>query len=1141
MSPHYRILALLFLATTLAACGGGGGGGSPDPAGGGGSGEPGLSIDDVSLNEGDAAVQDLVFTVTLSAAASGNVSVDYTTIDGAADASDYTPVSGTLTVSAGTTSATISVPVAGDTEIEADETFSLQLTNPVSATLARSQGVATIVNDDFPLLSIAAVSLIEGDAGVTSMDFEITLDLPGLGDISVDYAASDAAAVTGDDYTAVTGTATIAEGDVAAGFSIDIIGDTNVEPDELFVVNLLNASPNARIAVDEATGLIVNDDFPKVSLGPAGITEADSDTRTLALPIFLDAPATEELTVTYTTGDVTAVAGEDYAAARTTLTIPAGADSATVPIETFGDTTVEPNEGFQVTLSELQGPAVLDQPIALATLLDNDGPGDEPTLYLQPAGVIEGDTGTTQLRFLFLLNTALSEDLTFEASTAPLTASSGVDYEDVSTTLTIPAGTTSVLLPVTVNGDTEREDDESLSMTIGNVTPAVAVPASVILGTIADDDDPASEEQPQLTILDAAAVEGDSGTTDLVFAVTLDEAATSIVTADFATEDGSALAGADYNAASGQISLPVGTTNATITVSAIGDTFSEDDESFRVRLTNLTGGAEFARSIATGTIQTDEPLVRLSVADTGGEEGNTDNTEQVFSVVLDRPALNAVSFDFATADGTALAGEDYLAANGSLQILPGETRIDIPVTVLADTDNEPDETYELSLSNISTNAVVTGALALGTIVNDDGTPGWQTPTTLGAGFSFHSLSMSANGDAAVVFPGPTNIATFENDVLVTRFSGGAWQTPEPVGALRIMPERAPRVAMLDNGRILAAWVTAGSVDSSLYTPGGSWVEQSAGGEGGFFLDLAGNAAGDAALAWESSRNNFDPADILRNRFDGSTATWGAYEFGEMDDTGDAREPMIDIDAAGNIFIYWRQTFSDPALNGKYFDYYDVLSASWRGATLIPELAFAGNEYVAMLSDGRPAVFGQFGDQSQEVVELWVYDPTAGSWASLGSVQASAGEDAVLPKFAESGDGTIFAAWFLQVETAVYDVYANRYDGAAGTWGEPVLLENVEGSANPLSSGLGIAADDNGNAIVVWSQNIAPPGEFDSRIRASRYTASDGLWSPPEQIDDDDLNDTALEPHIGMDSAGNALVIWYYNNIDEIGATRYIAP
>lgn len=1128
----YRRFFLALVSTSLAACGGSGGGDNEDDSS---ANLPTLSVDDVSSAEGDTGSSIVVFTVSLSSSTTRDVSVDFTTLDGEADGTDYEPLSGNLTISAGSTSATVSVSISGDVEIEQDETFDLELMDPTNATFADRVGTATITNDDFPLLSIASSALIEGDDGSSDMLFTVSLDRSGISEVTVDYATSDAAALANEDYAPTTGSVSIPAGSVSVDFTVSVLGDTGVERDEQFVVNLLNSSDNARIATDQATGLIVNDDFPKVSIGPGGVTESDVGTRELIMPVILDAPATDDLTLVAVSSDISATNGVDYVGINQTISISAGDTETMVIIDTIGDTEQESAELFQITLSELEGPAVLDQITAAATIVDNDGLLSGPTLIVSPAGGFEGDDGTTEIRFVILVSEPLSEDLSFDVNTSGLTATNGVDYQDVSTSVNIPAGATSALVTVTVFGDTEDEDDEFFSLTISNVSPAVDLPLPTVTGSIADDD-VASEQTPRLTIGNASVLEGDAGTVEMIFEVTLDQASTTIVTADFDTEDGSALAGVDYTTATGQISIPIGETAARISVSAIGDTFSEDDETLRVRLSNLMGDAQFERNLATGTILTDEALVRLSIADAGGTEGDTANTEQQFIVSIDGPALNPVSFDFATVNDTAVAGDDYFSRSGSLQIAAGDLSAEITVTVIADEDNEPDETYSLTLTNVSTNAVVTDDFAVGTIVNDDGSPGWQAPISLGSGGNFRSLSMDRNGNAAASFTAPTNASTFENDVMVSRLSAGAWLPAEPVGSLRVDQTRIPQVAMLDNGRILATWVDASEAQSAVFTPGGTWEVQPMGLEGGFFVSLAANASGNAIVAWETLSSNPDPSDVLRNRFDAASQNWVAFELGESDDTGRAEMPLVTIDVDGNTLVYWTQQFSDSALSGNYYDFYDATLASWTGPTRIRELNLARNEFVGSLSGGRTAVAAQFGS----AVELWGFDPASAIWSTFGTIQSGIAGDSVLPEFAEGGDGSIFVAWLQESTSAMYDVYVNRFDPLTSAWGAPVLLENLTGTANPSTQGLHIAADDAGNAIVVWSQNIAPAGQFDSRIRASRYDSDDQVWSSPEQIDDDDFNDTAIEPLIEMNAAGNAVVTWYYTGSREIGATRFVA-
>ena len=110
-----------------------------------------ISVSDASVTEGNGGTTTAVFTVSLSTAAAGPVSVDYATADGTAKAgSDYTATRGTLTFDPGQTSKTISVPILGDSVVEADETFTVNLSNPVNALFDRAAGVGTILNDDRP-------------------------------------------------------------------------------------------------------------------------------------------------------------------------------------------------------------------------------------------------------------------------------------------------------------------------------------------------------------------------------------------------------------------------------------------------------------------------------------------------------------------------------------------------------------------------------------------------------------------------------------------------------------------------------------------------------------------------------------------------------------------------------------------------------------------------------------------------------------------------------------------------------------------------------------------------------------------------------------------------------------------------------
>jgi hypothetical protein len=158
------------------------------------------------------------------------------------------------------------VAVQGDTLDEPDETFLVNLTNAVNATISDAQATGTILDDDAPTLSIGDVSVSEGDSGERSANFVVTLSRAAAQDVTVDFSTADGSASAPADYTAASGQLTIAAGQTTGQIAVAVQGDTLDEPDETFLVNLTNAV-NATISDAQATGTILDDDAPVVVPG----------------------------------------------------------------------------------------------------------------------------------------------------------------------------------------------------------------------------------------------------------------------------------------------------------------------------------------------------------------------------------------------------------------------------------------------------------------------------------------------------------------------------------------------------------------------------------------------------------------------------------------------------------------------------------------------------------------------------------------------------------------------------------------------------------------------------------------------------------------------------------------------------------
>lgn len=163
---------------------------------------------------------------------------------------------------AGVTSKTVKVTVNGHTTFEPDETVLLNLSAPTGATISDAQAVGTIVNDDpapLPTLSINGVRVTEGNSGTVTAKFSVKLSAASASDVTVRYATANGTATSGSDDTAKSGTLTFAAGTVSKSVSISVNGDTTVEPNETFFVNL--SSPSGATILDgQGQGTIVNDD-----------------------------------------------------------------------------------------------------------------------------------------------------------------------------------------------------------------------------------------------------------------------------------------------------------------------------------------------------------------------------------------------------------------------------------------------------------------------------------------------------------------------------------------------------------------------------------------------------------------------------------------------------------------------------------------------------------------------------------------------------------------------------------------------------------------------------------------------------------------------------------------------------------------
>jgi hypothetical protein len=556
----------------------------------------------------------------MSRASDAAVTVDYATADGTALVSDldYNALSTTaLTFALGETSKTVTVQVVGDTEVELNETFTLNLTNLVnngrSISISDASGLGTITNDDSANITINDVSITEGNSGTSILTFTVThngnsMDVP----FSVNYASSNTTAFTTDsDYDGVSGTlnfsGTTAETQTIA---VTINGDIKVEMDETFAITLSNLQASAHnISIADAIGVgtITNDDSAVITIDDITHNEGDAGTVNYVYTIGLSAASDANVILNYATANGSAtLVDSDYITNSGTHTFAPGETSKTVTVLVNGDTQVEPNETFTLNLSALNNNGrniSITDDCGLGTITNDDSADVNVTSVSQ----VETNSGQTAFIFTVSLTdpSAATTTVDFATSNATATVADG-DYVANSGTLTFIPGDVTETFTVLVNGDTKVELDETFTVTLTNLFQnglEVYMGTPVGTGTIINDDSAV------ITVADVTLNEGNAGTTSFDFVISMTYPSDASVTVDYTTANVTATAGTDYTALNTSVVFAAGETSKTITVDVLTNLIAEYDETFTFTLSNLVNNSRIISitdAEAIGTIWNDD-------------------------------------------------------------------------------------------------------------------------------------------------------------------------------------------------------------------------------------------------------------------------------------------------------------------------------------------------------------------------------------------------------------------------------------------------------------------------------------------------------------------------------------------------------
>jgi hypothetical protein len=651
----------------------------------------------IEKNTGDTA-NNASFQVQLSGKSATAITVNYSTVNGTATAgSDFTPTSGQLTFAPSTiTPQTILVPITPDNIFEPDETFSIQLTNPIGA-IVSSPATVSILNDDvLPIITIAVGVNAQEPTTPGTFILQRTGDLTSA--LTVNLITTSGSGTETIDYQAIATTAIFAPGSNSATVEVKPIDDDIYEGNERVGVLIktgsnysIGSSASAEISIED------NETIPTLTITPTTQAIAEKNigdpANSASLQVQLSGKSATAITVDYSTINGTATSGSDFTATTGKLTFAPGSLSQTILVPIAPDNTFEPDETFSIQLtnpitvgaSEAIG-ATISTTSATATIQNDD--------VLPTVSIVSIDNSNlpidqlpNQQKITLKRDGDPSQPLTIKYLLTKLISGK---TQDTTTTVTFTAGQSTTAIPLTIDSTIIYRELEKDTITLINdpnyAIDSLSKPTTISLTN--------NQTAPTISISDTEIIEGDSGTSNLRFTIRLSNPSAQTTSISYQTADGTATFSKDYTATNSTLVFAPKEIEKTIDIPIIGDKIIEKDENFILTLSNPTSGAILNKATATGLIKNNDKAT-VSVTVTDAQAGEPNNPGQ-FSINIDSATEIPIAIQYALT-GKATAGTDYQALPGIVTISPGETSQLININVKDDNILEGTEVVQLKL------------------------------------------------------------------------------------------------------------------------------------------------------------------------------------------------------------------------------------------------------------------------------------------------------------------------------------------------------------------------------------------------------------------------------------------------------------
>jgi len=651
---------------------------------------------------------------TAGPAPGGSVSVRFNTQNGTAIAGvNYLAVTNTVVFPLGETFVSVNVPLIDDSEVNADRTFEVLLSDPQPAGGPKLGGqpfaTVTIISDDSGVNFSSAVYTRAENA----IDGVATITVARSGDVNstmtVEFATTfGGTAVPGLDYVPTNSVVTFLPGEIARNVKVQLVNNTVVQGDR--TVNLVLRNPVGAFLFSPSLAVltIVEDDRAPGRLALSATNYfATEDATNAVITILRTNGWTGIVSVNFSTAPGTAIPIGDYQNVNLNVVFADGETQKTVLVPVYDNLVVDGDRTVLLTLANPTGGATLGTPSSgVLTIMDNE----VAVAFASPVFVVNEDGGNATLTVRRYNGTNLVTTVNYATTNG--TATAGVDYSPAAGTLTFNRGETVKTINLPIIDDSLVEGDEDFYVRLFNASPGVALSEpSVATVVIVDNDTGFFFTSPVIEVLENVA--------NAVITVIRTNPATGTVSVNYSTQDGTAVAGADYQAVTGTLVFTNNETVKTFLVPIVDDNLAEGDESFTVSLSGPSPGSSLVPpSTQTVIIVDNDAGLRFSSPTYSVlEDGYLATIEVLRTNYLE----STVSVNYATQNGTATTGSDYTAAAGTLTFAPGETNKSFGVFVTDDTLIEGNETVLLSLSNpVGAVELLSPSAAVLTIIDNDG-------------------------------------------------------------------------------------------------------------------------------------------------------------------------------------------------------------------------------------------------------------------------------------------------------------------------------------------------------------------------------------------------------------------------------------